>query len=156
MEHMGDVRVSVTGGFPPAAFVGALTDFGQDRAKVWGNSTGRVVVHDRGDSWADVTEGTRASGIWQRYRYEWSPEEVRLDVTDSNAFGAGSYWLYRLTAEADGARTRIDLHIHRVPTTFVGRLFEPLLRLFGGFYFGRDLRRSVRRVEQLSAEKDVR
>ncbi|MEV4020956.1 hypothetical protein AB0J35_61825 [Nonomuraea angiospora] len=52
-----------------------------------------------------------------------------MDVTDSNAFGAGSYWPYRLTAEADGERTRIDLHIHRVPTTFNGRLTEPLLRL---------------------------
>ena len=55
-------------------------------------------MHDRGDTWADVTEGTDAGGIWQRYRYDWSdPQLVKLTVTDSNAFGPGSYWEYRLT-----------------------------------------------------------
>lgn len=153
---MGDVRVSVTGDFPPATFVDALTDFGPDRARIWGNSSsGQLVVHDRGDTWADVTEGSKGAGIWQRYRYTWSPDEVRLDVTDSNAFGRGSYWLYRLSAEAGGERTRIDLHIHRVPTTTKGKLFEPLLRLIGGAYFGRDLRRTVQRIERFSAGKDA-
>ncbi|MFC6063721.1 hypothetical protein [Streptomyces ochraceiscleroticus] len=153
---MSDVRVSAAGDFPPATFIEALTTFGPERAKIWGNSSaGQLVVHDQGEGWADVTEGTDAGGIWQRYRYAWSPSEVRLDVVDSNAFGKGSYWLYRLTAEAGDQRTRIDLHIHRVPTTTKGKLFDPLLRLIGGVYFGRDLRRSVRRIGRLFAEKGV-
>ena len=40
--------------------------------------------------------------------------------------------------------------INRVPTTAKGRRFDVVLKLIGGFYFGRDLRRTVRRIEQLS------
>ena len=150
---MSRVHTSVEGAFPPATFVDALTDFGPRRSQIWGNSSdGKLVVHERGDTWADVTEGTDAGGIWQRYRYDWSdPQLVRLTVTDSNAFGPGSYWEYRLTPQHDGQRTRIDLMINRIPTTPKGKRFDPILNIIGGLYFGRDLRRSVRRIEQLSA-----
>ena len=148
---MSRVHTSVEGSFPPATFVAALTDFGPRRSQIWGNSSdGKLVVHERGDTWADVTEGTDAGGIWQRYRYDWSdPHLVRLTVTDSNAFGPGSYWEYRLTPLGDGSRTRIELTINRHPTTAKGKRFDLLLRLIGGVYFGRDLRRSARRIEQL-------
>lgn len=150
---MSRVEASAEGAFAPSAFVSALTDFGPRRSQIWGNSSaGKLVVHDRGDTWADVTEGTDAGGIWQRYRYDWSdPHQVRLTVTDSNAFGAGSYWEYRLTPIGpQGDRTKIDLVINRVPTTAKGKRFDLLLRLIGGLYFGRDLRQTVRRIEQLS------
>jgi len=145
------VHASAEGAFPPTAFVDALTDFGPERPQVWGNSSaGHLVVHDRGDTWADVTEGTDAGGIWQRYRYDWSdPSLISLTVIDSNAFGAGSHWEYRLTPINGGSRTRIDLMINRIPTTPKGKRFDLILMLIGGIYFGRDLRRSVRRIEQL-------
>ena len=150
---MSRVHASAEGAFSPAAFVEALTDFGPQRSRLWGNSSaGKLVVHDRGDTWADVTEGTDAGGIWQRYRYDWAdPHLIRLTVTDSNAFGAGSYWEYRLTPLHEGHRTRIDLMINRIPTTPKGKRFDPILNMIGGLYFGRDLRRSVRRIEQLHA-----
>jgi hypothetical protein len=76
---------------------------------------GYYEVHDRGDTWADVTEGSDvAGGIWQRYRYDWAtPGVVRLDVLDSNTFGPGSFWEYHVTADGAGG-SRIDLEIHRV------------------------------------------
>lgn len=150
---MSRVHTSAEGAFPPAVFAEALTDFSPRRSRLWANSSaGQLVVHDRGDTWADVTEGTDAGGIWQRYRYDWAdPGLIRLTVIDSNAFGVGSYWEYRLTPLRDGSRTRIDLVINRIPTTPKGKRFDPILNVIGGLYFGRDLRRSVRRIEQLSA-----
>jgi hypothetical protein len=146
---MGDVRVSATGRFAPERFIAALTDFGGEREKVLGNSQGGyLTVHESGPDWAEVTEGSTAGGgLWQRYRYDWStPGEVRLDVLDSNAFGKGSYWHYRVAPDGSGG-TRIDLHIHRNPTTVRGRLLEPVLRLIGNRFFDRDLRDTVKQLE---------
>ncbi len=148
---MGRVHVRAHGTFPPDVLVAALTDFGPGRSAVFGNSeTGSLRVHDRGETWADVTEGSRAGGgVWQRMRYDWStPGEVRLDVTDSNAFGRGSRWTYRVTP-ADGG-TDIDLRIVRVPCSAKGRLLDLALSLSGGLFFRRDLRRTVRALESRS------
>ena len=146
---MGRVEVSACAGFPPERFVAALTDFGPGRSKIWGNSSpGSFEVHEVGEHWAEVTEGTRSGGIWQRYHYDWSqPGLVRLDVVDSNAFGPGSYWEYRLTPDTAGG-CEVHLLINRAPSTVRGKLFEPVLRLIGRPYFRRDLRRTVRRIER--------
>lgn len=146
---MGSVHVSAHGGFTPERFVQALTDFGHDRAVIWGNSRPEyLTVHDLGPSWADVTEGSPAGGgIWQRYRYDWStPGLVRLEVLDSNAFGPGSVWEYRLTGDPTG--TRVDLHITRVPNTLRGRILDVLLTVGGKLFFARDLRRTIARLER--------
>lgn len=79
---MGRVQVRADGKVPPRRFNDPLADAGPDRSRWWGNSVAGVhVVRDQGDTWADVTEGTSASMIWQRYHYEWStPGHIRLDV----------------------------------------------------------------------------
>jgi hypothetical protein len=146
---MGRVHVRGHGAVPPEEFVAALTDFGPGRRQVWGNSDPRhLVVHDRGDTWAEVTEGSAAGGVWQRLRYDWSvPDVVTLEVLDSNAFGPGSRWTYRV--ESDGAGgCLVDLTIVRVPTTTKGRALDVVLGLGGSAYFARDLRRTLRRLEE--------
>ncbi|MCW2634425.1 MAG: hypothetical protein JWQ99_792 [Blastococcus sp.] len=146
---MGRAHVQAHGAFPPERFVEALTDFGPGRSEIWGNSSpDHLAVHDRGPAWAEVTEGSDAGGgVWQRLRYDWSaPGVVTLTVLDSNAFGQGSQWTYRLDADGSGG-TDIDLTILRVPTTTKGRVLDVLLALGGSRYFSRDLRRSVRRIE---------
>ena len=145
---MGKVHVRAHGSFAPDVFVAALTDFGPGRAEVFANlAADDLRVHDRGATWAEVTEGSTTGPVWQRSRYDWStPGEVRIDVVDSNAFGPGSRWLYRVTPGADGG-TDIDLSIQRVPNTAKGRLLDRLLRLGGGQFFARDLRRTVRTLE---------
>jgi hypothetical protein len=148
---MGRVHVRAHGAVPPDRFVAALTDFGPGRQEIWGNSDpSHLAVHDRGDTWAEVTEGSATGGVWQRLRYDWSvPDEVTLDVRDSSAFGPGSRWTYRV--ESDGAGgCHVDLTIVRVPNTRKGRLLDALLRLGGKAYFARDLRRSLRRLESRS------
>jgi len=144
---MGRVHVQAHGTVPPERFVAALTDFGPGREEIWGNSDpDDLVVHDRGATWAEVTEGS-PGGIWQRLRYDWSvPDVVTLDVLDGNAFGAGSRWTY--TVESDGAGgCHVDLTIVRVPTTTKGKVLDALLGLGGGAYFAHDLRRSLRRMD---------
>lgn len=105
-------------------------------------------MHDVGSTWAEVTEGsTRPGGVWQRSRYDWSePNVVRLEVLDSNAFGRGSSWTYRLLPDAEG--TRLFLTVHRHPTSVRSRLLDAGLWVLGPLIFGRDLRRSLRRLEQ--------
>jgi len=148
---MGRVHVRAHGAVSPERFVAALTDFGPGRSEVWGNSRpADLVVHDHGDTWADVTEGSAAGGVWQRLRYDWSePDVVTLEVLDSNAFGPGSRWTYRV--ESDGAGgCLVDLTIVRVPTTTRGRVLDAVLGVGGSAYFARDLRRSLRRLESRS------
>jgi Polyketide cyclase / dehydrase and lipid transport len=145
---MGRVHVRAHGDVPPDRFVAALTDFGPARHEVFGNSDPRhLAVHDRGTTWAEVTEGSGAGGgVWQRLRYDWStPDLITLEVLDSNAFGPGSRWTYRVTPQ--GAGTEVDLQVVRVPNTTKGRVLDVLLGLGGGWYFARDLRRSLRRLE---------
>ena len=148
---MGRVHVRAHGAVPPDRFVAALTDFGPGRQEIWGNSDPRhLAVHDRGDTWAEVTEGSATGGVWQRLRYDWSvPDEVTLDVLDSNAFGPGSQWTYRVASDGAGG-CHVDLTIVRVPNTRKGRVLDALLGLGGKVYFARDLRRSLRRLESRS------
>jgi hypothetical protein len=146
---MGRVHVRADGAVPPERFIAALTDFGPGRTEVFGNSDPRHLrVHDRGPTWAEVTEGSGAAGgVWQRLRYDWSsPDLVTLDVLDSNAFGPGSRWTYRVTPSG-AAGTSVDLQVVRVPNTTRGRVLDVLLGLGGGWYFARDLRRTLRRLE---------
>ena len=144
---MGRAHVHAHGAVAPERFVAALTDFGPRRNEILGHSDPRrLVVHHRDDTWADVTEGS-AGGVWQRLRYDWSaPGVVRLDVLDSNAFGPGSRWTYRLRPDGAGG-TDVDLTVMRAPTTPKGRFLDVLLSLGGGSWFARDLRRSLRRLE---------
>ena len=145
---MGRVHVRAHGSFVPDVFTAALTDFGPGRAEVFGNTAADALeVHERGETWAEVTEGSTTGPVWQRSRYDWStPGEVRIDVVDSNAFGPGSHWLYRVTPASDGG-SDIDLSIVRVPNSTKGRLLDLLLRAGGGLFFSRDLRRTVRALE---------
>jgi Polyketide cyclase / dehydrase and lipid transport len=146
---MGRAHVRAQGAVPPERFVAALTDFGPGRNEIWGNSDpAHLVVHDRGETSAEVTEGSSAGGgVWQRLRYDWStPGLVTLDVLDGNAFGPGGSWTYRLEPDGTGG-TVVDLTVVRVPCSAKGRILDVLLSLGGSGWFARDLRRSLRRLE---------
>jgi hypothetical protein len=146
---MGRAHARAHGAFPPERFREALVDFGPDRGKIWGNSDPQhLTLHDSGETWAEVTErSTAAGGIWQRMRYDWgTPGVVTLEVLDSNAFGPGSRWTYRLDPDGHGG-TDIDLTVVRVPSTTKGRVLDVLLSVGGSGFFARDLRRSVRLLE---------
>lgn len=74
---------------------------------------------------------------------------MRLDVLDGNTFGRGGWWEYRLEEPGGGTTTRVDLTVRRVPMTTRGRVLDVVLSLGPGkLFFTRDLRRSVRQLEQ--------
>jgi hypothetical protein len=130
----------------PEQFVAALTDFGPGRAELFGNSTDDYLkVHDQGDGWADVTEGSR--GIWDRLRYDWSdPHRVVLTTTDSNAWGGNSGFTYTLTPQPDGT-TDLNAVVVREGKNLKGRLIEFLLSTGGKGVIAKALTNTVKAVE---------
>ncbi|MET8426738.1 hypothetical protein [Nocardia sp. NPDC004860] len=127
---MATVRFHLLSTLTPAEVVRVLTDFGPARTEAWPSiDAEHFVVHDRGETWAEVTEGTAAA--WERARYQWDPDGDTVTVTtlDSKLFGAGGGWVFRATPEAGG--TRVDVELTRTPQAFKGKLLAALLPLVG-------------------------
>ncbi|MFJ9453891.1 hypothetical protein ACIRST_02320 [Kitasatospora sp. NPDC101447] len=123
---MAVVRFHLVSTLSPEDVLAVLTDFGPSRAQTWPTIDAKhFEVHDRGDTWAEVTEGTAAA--WERARYEWEPggDTVTITTLDSKLFGAGGGWVFRLTPGAEG--TRVDVELTRHPTTVKGRMLAALL-----------------------------
>ncbi|WP_335979325.1 hypothetical protein [Streptomyces sp. CA2R106] len=125
---MAVVRFHLVSTLSPSAVLGVLTDFGPDRPAAWPTiDAEHFVVHDRGENWAEVTEGTSAA--WERARYDWQPggDTVTVTTLDSKLFGAGGGWTFTLTPE--GAGTRVDVELVRRPATVKGRMLAAMLPL---------------------------
>jgi hypothetical protein len=125
---MAVVRFPLVSQLGPKEVLAVLTDFGPSRAEVWPTiEAAHFEVHELGDTWAEVTEGTAAA--WERARYEWEPagDTVTVTTLDSKLFGAGGGWVFRMTPEGDG--TRVDVELTRQPSTVKGRMLAALLPL---------------------------
>jgi hypothetical protein len=111
----------------PGAVLAALTDFGPRRAEIWPNIDDRhFKLHSDGPGWAEVTEGSSvAGGVWERERYTWDATKavVSVETLDSNTWGPGSRWDYRLTPTAQGG-TQVDVTVERHGKGWKGRLIE--------------------------------
>ncbi len=144
---MATIHLKRSTNVPPERFIAALTNFGPGRGKIFAYShEDSVRVHDQGNTWADVTEGS-AAGVWERLRYDWSqPNVVRLTTVDSNTWSAGSGWVYTLTPRSDGG-TDIDLVVVHKGRNARGRLAAAAMALAGKWIIGRDLRRSLSAIE---------
>jgi hypothetical protein len=150
---MTTIKVTETTTATPDQFLAALTDFGPDRSQIWTNSQPAfLVVHDRGDTWADVTEGSKAGGpVWERLRYDWSnPTDIVLTTTDSNTWGDKSGHRYTLT-QADGA-TSVHAVVIRDGISFKGRMIAALLVVLGTTLIRRNLRTTLRAIEARAAQ----
>ena len=150
---MTTIKVTEQTTATPEQFLEALTDFGPHRSEIWTNSQPEfLVVHDRGDTWADVTEGSKAAGaVWERLRYDWSnPTDIVLTTTDSNTWGRGSGHRYTLTA-ADGT-TSVHTVIVRDGISMKGRLIAALLVVLGTTFIKKSLRTALRAIEARAAK----
>ena len=118
----------------PEAVLAALTDFGPRRSEVWPNiDTAHFKVHGQGPGWAEVTEGSSvAGGIWERERYSWDAvtHTVAVETLDSNTWGPGSRWDYRLIAGPSGGTT-IEVTVVRNGKSLKGQLIGVALALAG-------------------------
>ncbi|WP_420036470.1 hypothetical protein ACN2WE_33430 [Streptomyces sp. cg28] len=125
---MAVVRIQLLSRLDPKGVLEVLTDFGPSRARSWPTiDADHFEVHDLGDTWAEVTEGTAAA--WERARYEWAPagDTVTITTLDSKLFGAGGGWVFKMTPEGDG--TRVDVELTRQPATAKGKVLASLLPL---------------------------
>lgn len=127
---MSTVSVSVTSPLPPDEVLRILTDFGPARAEAWaGVDADSLQVHGSGPDWADVTEGNKVG--WERERYSWDAiaGTVSAVTTESNLWGPGSRWDYKLTPAGGG--TKVDVTLHRLGKGVKGKLINLLLPLVG-------------------------
>lgn len=143
---MSTIHLSQLTTASPGQFLAGLTDFGPERAKLFGRSANEYLrVHDQGPGHADVTEGS--GGIWERLSYDWSdPARVVMKTTDSNTWGGASGHTYTFTRLADGT-TRIDAVVVREGKNLKGRLLGGLLGLVGKRVLGGELAKTAKAVE---------
>jgi hypothetical protein len=137
----------------PGAVLTALTDFGPRRAEVWPNiDSAHFKVHDQGPGWAEVTEGSSvAGGVWERERYTWDAAAltVAVETLDSNTWGPGSRWDYRLTPAAAGGTT-IKVTVVRNGIGWKGRLIGIALSLAGPRMLRSQMEQALARVARAS------
>jgi hypothetical protein len=127
---MPKVHVQIESKLPPAQILEVLTDFGPNRAKAWpGVDDAHLTVHDQGPSYADVTEGNKIG--WERETYNWDAETgtVSAVTTDSNLWGPGSRWDYKLTPHDGG--TTLDITLTRNGKGIKGKLIGGVVGVVG-------------------------
>lgn len=133
----------------PEVVLTALTDFGPSRSDVWPNvDSAHFKVHGQGTGWAEVTEGSSvAGGVWERERYSWDPTTriVAIETLDSNTWGSGSRWDYRLVPGADGGTT-IEVTVVRNGKGWKGRLLGIGLSLAGAGMLRSQMARALARI----------
>ena len=150
---MTTIHTVTSSPLPAARVLEAAFDFSDRRAQVFpAVSRDYLEVHELGDSWADVTEGTRAGiGInWERCRYDWSqPGSVTATVTDSNVYAVpGSSWELRATPNANGSRVEM-IWVRRFRRGPRGAIFGTLFRLIGRPIFRRYARDTLENLRKL-------
>lgn len=130
----------------PGEVLTLLTDFGPERVSRWPNiDEAHFAVHDRGETWAEVTEGNALG--WERERYAWDADGgmVTVDTLESNLWGPGSGWQYRLVP-ADGG-TDVNVTLNRNGKSLRGRLVGALIPLAGARALGKQLGSVLRQAE---------
>jgi hypothetical protein len=143
---MPSTQFTVHTSLSPSDVLRLVTDFGPERASRWPNlDEGHFEVHGQGPDWAEVTEGN-AMG-WERERYSWDADagSVTIDTLDSNLWGPGSGWRYRLTPASGG--TDVHVELTRVPKTVKGRIVGALIPVLGARALGRQFSSVLRKAE---------
>jgi hypothetical protein len=143
---MSTIHFKQTTTATPEQFIAGLTDFGPGRGKLFGNSTDDYLkVHEKGSTYADVTEGS--SGIWERLHYDWSnPKRVVLTTTDSNLWGGRSGHTYTFTRMPNGT-TDMDVVIVREGKNLKGRLLGAFLGIVGKGQLEKAFAKSLKAIE---------
>jgi hypothetical protein len=149
---MPKITFTVESPLPPERIVEAATDFSDRRPDLWPNISRRYYqVHERGDTWAEVTEGSDTmGGVWARERYDWStPGVVRATVLESNVF-SGGIWEMRVEPSPSGG-SRINVVSHRQPKGR-GRVAAVFMTLGGKRFLTKSLQKTLAILERHRAE----
>lgn len=130
---MARIEFTISSPRSPEDVRAALLDFSAQRPRLWpAIDPGVYRVHDVGDTWADVTEGSAVmGGIWARERYDWSaPDVVRATVQEANLWHPGGTWELRVKPGADGGSI-LEVTRDRRARTLRGWLLEAMLHVAG-------------------------
>jgi hypothetical protein len=145
---MAQIHFELKTPIAPDAVLAALTDFGPRRAQIWPNIDDQhFKLHDQGPGWAEVTEGSSvAGGVWEREKYTWIASEgtVAVETLDSNTWGPGSRWDYRLTPSPGGG-TQVDVTVERHGKGWKGRLIEAGLVVAGARMLSSQMKQALAR-----------
>lgn len=143
---MATIHFTTSTAASPEQLVAAITDFGPGRSELFGNTDdGKLVVHDRGPDWAEVTEGK--GPIWERLRYDWSdPLRTVMTTTDSNIWGGRSGHTYTYARRPDGG-TDVDVVVVRDGKNTKGRALGAVLGVLGTRVFAGQFAKTVKAIE---------
>ena len=124
------VHYEFTTASSPEEVVSALTDFSQRRPEIWpGLDPAHYQVHELGDRWAVVTEGSRSPNVWARERYDWSlPGTVSWRVEESD-FCRPPSGIVASVSPGPGGGSRVHVDWERTPTAVNGRLIALAVRV---------------------------
>lgn len=141
---MARIEFEVDSPLGPEKVLSNLVDFGERRPELWPAIDPAVYrVHELGDGWAEVTEGTDAlGGIWARERYEWSSSGVvKATIQDSNFWHAGGTWTLRAEPGPNGG-SLLTVTRDRRAKIAKARLLEGLLMVAGARMLASELRKA--------------
>ncbi len=150
---MAKIHYEADGAVSAERFVAALTDFSEHRPELWPNlDTKFFRLYDRGETWAEVQEGTDVlGGVWAREHYDWSePGRVTLTLLESPDFRPGTVIDYRVTSRPDGG-CHVAVDFQRIATSLRGRFVGVVVQLTGVGRFSKDLRETLARLALPSA-----
>ncbi len=113
------VRASLETKASPEQVVAAFTDFTDRRPDIWpALDRKQYKVHELGDTWAHVTEGSPKPQVWARERYDWSgPGTIAWTVEESNFCKAPSGITVRVDG-TEGGGSHLEVDWERTPSNF--------------------------------------
>jgi hypothetical protein len=133
---------------PPEQVLEAARDFTPRRLELWsGIDPSRYELHDSGEGWAEVTEGSAVfGGIWARERYTWSGNTVAATVQESNVFRPGGTWQLTVEPNGDGG-SLIRVSVHRQAGSLRGRLLGAVVQVMGTRVLPASFAKTLARLE---------
>ena len=142
------IHYEADGAVSAERFIAALTDFSERRPELWPNLDAKYYeLHELGDTWADVTEGTDLfGGVWAHEHYDWSePGHVQLRLVEAVDFSAGTVIDYYVTSRPDGG-CHVAVDFQRIAVSARGRLIGVLVQVMGRRRFAADLHETLDRL----------
>ena len=146
-----DVRVhtSVETALGPDDVLATLLEFSPRRAEIWPRlEPSSFTVHERGDTWAIVTEANRSPRVTARLRYDWAvPMTVTWTVLESDFCTPGDA-IRAVVRPGQRGGSVVELDWRRRPTSVRGYLIAVLYRLDGPRLLRRGFARTFDRLAE--------
>lgn len=138
---------------PPEQMIAALTDFTENRLRLWPTIDKRYYkVLNLSETSADVEEGSAVfGGIYGREHYDWStPGLVCATVAGSNIAVDGGTWEHRISPGPDGG-SHVEVNFDRKMHGLKGSLIAFFLGLAADKAFKTNFMKTVKILESESA-----